>query len=428
MESIKPHPTGTPHLTSPENFLNRPAGHPPNGTASHLIDLPSTDIVGLVSVIVAASLVAIFYSIRIYTRVRYVKRFRVEDYIGLLALPFFISGTWILGEMCRGGLRAHTWDLQMGEFLKLSRFYVLVTILYCVTLMITKVAILLEWTHLFVIRSSHNTFFWLCRALILANCCIYIATIFLVSFNCSPLRKQRGPDTLLGTCMGLTDINIIITVLHLAFDLLIFILPHTIIWRLSLAGRSRIIISIVFSVGSLTCLCAAGRVAGAVDIKRFFRDPSAKYSSFVLWDLAETSTAMLIFCVPGIPSVFRGKNPIPRLGALVRSKMKDFSLPLYLTPNGKHRYMRSEIARDEPRPDDIPWTDETSDIHLTAVAPARTRDGSPQDRTEGQPINYDGRILRVTEITISTSENPDIQPKRDIRQEHRTAWLDCESD
>ncbi|KAI0835900.1 hypothetical protein F5Y06DRAFT_274708 [Hypoxylon sp. FL0890] len=405
---------------------NQPALASPNGTIPNFNDPPNNNKLGIAVITVCIILTTLFFLIRCYTRVFYVKKSRLEDYVGFVAFSFFIVGTSELATMTRGiGLFVNQWNIRVEDLEGFLYSYVLVTTLYCVALMLVKVAILLEWTYIFTARSTRNTFFWICYGMIGANCCLYITTIITTNYACTP-RERIWRRYIPGSCVDIYALNLSITSIHLIFDLLMLLLPHRIIWTLSLSARQKVGISTVFSVGIMTCACAAGRVASAVNM-RYSTDLTYDYSGYLLWGLAETTTAALIFNVPALPIAFRYPMLVPRLGMLLRSKMGALFPQELSSSRGKHQ-SRPQQPRQGVPPNESPWMDENSEVNLTELDPVRTRSSETKIQHQGGSIHYDGGILKTTEIDIITTENPDTATNDAQRRGPHHPWLDCESD
>ncbi|KAK5631089.1 hypothetical protein RRF57_006804 [Xylaria bambusicola] len=200
----------------------------------------------------------------------------------VLGLPFFIAGTWVLITLLHGpGFFVHQWNLRvrdLEEFLY-EQTYVLSTTLYCVTLLLAKAAILLEWTHIFVVRSNRSRFYWICYSMIAINTSLYLATIFTITYACTP-RERIWRRYIPGTCINFNAFNIFITVFHLISDVLMLLLPQRVIWKLRLATRQKVGVSVVFSGGAIACIWAAGRVASAVHLS-LSQDTSFAYSQYM---------------------------------------------------------------------------------------------------------------------------------------------------
>ncbi|OTA54485.1 hypothetical protein K449DRAFT_426251 [Hypoxylon sp. EC38] len=343
--------------------------------------------------------------------------------------PFIIAGASEFAVMAReSGLFINQWNLRVKDLEVFLYSYVLVTNLYCVALMLIKVAILLEWTYLFVPRSTRNAFFWICYGMIGAICGLYFSTIITINYTCTP-RERIWRRYLPGTCIDIKAFNLSITVIHLVFDLLLLLLPHRTIWKLSLSAKQKIGISTVFSVGIMTCVCAAGRVVSAINM-RYSLDLTYDYSRYLVWGLAEATTAALIFCVPAIPIAFRYPIFVPRFGMLLRSKMG----PLFrndLSKNNGQRLSGSLPTHQGTSSEETPSSDKHSEADIMRLEPVKTRNVGFKNRPRDDFVHYGGGILRTTEIDITTTENLDIVMS-DSRQPSphypHHPWLDSESD
>ncbi|KAI1425929.1 hypothetical protein F5Y12DRAFT_713809 [Xylaria sp. FL1777] len=224
-----------------------PAATPPPGVIPNYDNPPNDN--GLATAVIIASIAITTFAviIRFYAKVFCMRRVRLEDYLGLLSFPFFLAGTWALMVIPRNpGFFIHQWNLHVKDLETFLFSYVLSTTLYCVTLLLAKAAILLEWTHIFVVKSNHCLFYWTCYGLIASNTALYLATIITTTCACSP-RERIWRRYLPGTCINLTAFNIFITVFHFLSDILMLLLPQIIIWKLKLATKRKVGVSAVFS-------------------------------------------------------------------------------------------------------------------------------------------------------------------------------------
>ncbi|KAI1210086.1 uncharacterized protein F4807DRAFT_423773 [Annulohypoxylon truncatum] len=412
--------------TAIEAIRRGPALEPPPGTEPNFIDPPNNNKLAVAVISVCSTLSILFYLARIYTRIFYMKKARLEDYIGLVALPFLVAGAAKFAAMTISspGLFVRQWNMRVIDLEGFIYSYIVVTIQYCVTLALVKVAIILEWIHFFVPRATRNTFYWICYGMIVANCCLYLATVLCINYACTP-REKIWRRYLPGTCINTVIFNVVITSIHLVFDILMLLVPHRIIWKLSLSSRQRIGISAIFSVGIMTCVCAAGRVASSVNMI-YSTDLTYDYSGYLVWGLAECATAGLIFCVPAIPVLFRYRFQLPSIGLRFRDKMGTIFSQHPSTTSSQLPSRPKTNHRSAP-PDVAPWIDVDSVANLTELEPVRTRSGEGNDQLqeEGFISHSEGGILRTTEIAITTSENPDI--KSPHRRGPHQPWLDCDS-
>ncbi|GAW11907.1 hypothetical protein ANO14919_012600 [Xylariales sp. No.14919] len=170
--------------------------------------------------------------------------------------------------------------------------------------MLLKVAILLQWTRLFVPRGTRGPFYWTCHSALWINILLYTSIVIAICVSCTPFAKLWDL-TLPGICRANREIiDICTAVTNLASDLIILLLPQPVIWKLKLKSQKKIGIAFVFCVGVFAIVSAAFRVHASV---RFFRSKDKTYlvSSVALWGIAELTCGILIYCMPSIPKIFR---------------------------------------------------------------------------------------------------------------------------
>ncbi|KAI0437941.1 hypothetical protein F4803DRAFT_565639 [Xylaria telfairii] len=408
-------------ISNPDNIENGPAAKAPPGIIPNYANPPNGNrlafgVIGLsIVVAVLAGLLRIYSKFFCTSKVK----LKPEDYIGLASFPFFFAATWALCKIPQeAGFFIHQWDLQFKGLEWFLYYYVISAILNCVTLLLAKAAILLEFSHVFVARRHRNKFFWVCYGMIIANTSLYIATIVAITFSCTP-RDRIWKRYLPGNCINFNAFNISIASLHLIFDMLMLLLPQTVIWKLALTKRQKIGLSVVFSVGALACIWAGGRVVAAVNLS-MSRDASYSYSNYVLWGLAEVTTALLVFCAPAFPAIFRESSPPRRLCNSLQAKMKTISS----TGNSS---LNSKLSKPPPAADPQAVSgsrrtrfDNDSRASLVELEPARIESGhkSDEESVESNP----GGILISTEISIKSHATSSAEGLKIIRETTRTPW------
>lgn len=340
------------------------------------------------------------------------------------------------------------------KLLTLGQEYVITTILWCLAVGFVKAAIILEWTHIFIPRSTRNMFFWICYLLLSANACLYMATVIAINLSCIP-RERIWRRWIPGTCFDIDSFNLSITSFHLVFDILLLLLPHKIIWKLSMSTRQRTGVSVVFSVGVLyviptssppppfhplfqilflisekcltgvyhysLCACAAGRVASAVDMSSS-EDKSYAYSQFLLWGLGEATSTILVFCAPSIPIMLN------RGGRASKVKMSTS------WPAGQRRRLSEHPQRPWPRSagnstngDDYRHMNEDSATQLDGVRQSYAGTGSIYDQDEQHPLERYLGILKTTDIEITTHTETDLPIMGHRKEQPHHPWRDSQA-
>lgn len=126
------------------------------------------------------------------------------------------------------------------------------SVLYGSTLMALKVAILVDWLHLFNPLRKRNAMFWTIHILIVANIIYYICAIFLDSFHCHPYRKIWDVFYEGGYChINIKVLNLVASVINLISDVAILAVPQWVIWRLNMTRANRAGVAVLFLIGVL---------------------------------------------------------------------------------------------------------------------------------------------------------------------------------
>ncbi|KAL8761207.1 MAG: hypothetical protein Q9184_002655, partial [Pyrenodesmia sp. 2 TL-2023] len=146
----------------------------------------------------------------------------------------------------------HTWDIPPQEsFLKgemQKNLLFISDMLYLISIMSTKIAILLLYKALFGVKRS---FRYLCYGMMVIVISYCVTFFFIIAFNCNPVQKTwhtltyRGP----GKCLARTVIQFVIGGFNIATDFLILIMPIPIILHLKMDSKRKIGLLVIFGTG-----------------------------------------------------------------------------------------------------------------------------------------------------------------------------------
>lgn len=112
-------------------------------------------------------------------------------------------------------------------------------ILYGVTIILWKSAILIEWTHLFVPLGIHNGFWLTCHFTAWINVTFYIACTVFENLSCTP-RGKIWKKLIDGHCFNSPAPIMTSGILNVVSDLVIFALPQKMICSLTISTRKRV--------------------------------------------------------------------------------------------------------------------------------------------------------------------------------------------
>ncbi|KAI5862343.1 hypothetical protein GGS23DRAFT_94123 [Durotheca rogersii] len=287
-------------------ILDAPALPPPPGVTSNF-DNPeryNTSGYALCSLFLALGTIAI--GLRVYSRVVRTGKIRLEDFLGIAG--FILFAAYIVAVLLvvgRPGFYVHQWDIRVRDMSRILYIFYLSSNFYNGAIGCLKVAILLEWLHVFNPLSLRNAFFWTCQVVLWINILYYAGSAFAINLICQPHRKIWDKTITEGYCGDSNILYLSGTIVNLISDVLILGLPQGVIWSLKMTTPRRIGISVIFAIGVLCCIVACFRIASTVEL------PTIADFIFVLpklafWGSAEMLLVLLVFCVPAFPNAFKG--------------------------------------------------------------------------------------------------------------------------
>ncbi|KAI0848450.1 hypothetical protein F5Y00DRAFT_262544 [Daldinia vernicosa] len=203
------------------------------------------------------------------------------------------------------GIGVHQWNLQL-KFLPDFLYDVhIASIFYGLGVMCLKVAILIDWLHIFVPQGRGNAMFWTLHILIWCNIIFYLAGNFAEIFRCNPREKIWNVFYEGGSCpVNIAAQNFSAGILNLISDVIILALPQWIIWRLNMSRARKLGISLLFVIGIFICVCAT---ASIVWLDRMLNSSDILYCMSIrsIWGIGEWAGGFLILGIPSAPKVFQ---------------------------------------------------------------------------------------------------------------------------
>ncbi|KAJ8107083.1 hypothetical protein OPT61_g9108 [Boeremia exigua] len=236
-------------------------------------------------------LIALSMALRIFTRIRIIKRFftledgKVQQTVlkslvnGETALMVFatIAFAPIVGLQLKAysyGGSKHQWNVTVGEILVALRYVYAVQILYCLALYTAKLSILLQIKHIFEGTQQRKAFvFWASWALIVLTSCAYISTLLVLIFSCTPVRKAWNP-VLPGRCHN-SAAGYISGTVNLITDIAVLLLPVIGVLQLQMDKRKKAAVGAVFTTGIIAC--------GASALRLYYSSHEAKSDDKTYW-------------------------------------------------------------------------------------------------------------------------------------------------
>ncbi|KAI0468006.1 hypothetical protein F4859DRAFT_492379 [Xylaria cf. heliscus] len=315
--------------------LDAPALNIPAGVESKFGDPRHVDagILFFSTAVIAVS--TFFVATRIYVRLHLVKSMSIPDYLTIIAYGLLIGFVYCYYKLAIGtGFYVHQWDISLREYSRFLYYYHLGVNLYIVIVPLVKAAILLDWIKIFVPAGTRPAFFWVCYVVMGINTAFYIASLALANAVCRPLQHFWDP-LVEGHCGNGRIADVISAVFNSAADIIILILPQTIIWKLHMAPEKKFGIAAIFAIGLIAVVASIVRLVSVVEYLDA-EDSTYGLSAFLLWTLAETWCIFLVLCVPSAPKALHN----PRLLQYATSTLRSLGALLSTARRGSSSSVR----------------------------------------------------------------------------------------
>ncbi|KAH8890387.1 hypothetical protein GQ53DRAFT_588381, partial [Thozetella sp. PMI_491] len=284
--------------------LDGPALAPPPGVTPNLVDPSNGNSLALVVAILCLSIVTLLVLVRAYSRAFGLRRFRPEDFVGLLAYAFYCAYMYCVFRFLRNtGFFVHQWDVQLNKISEFLYIILIGSVFYDMVIMCIKLAIILEWLHIFVPAGLRGAFFWICWVVLVINTLYYIANIMAINLACVPYRAIWD-ITIEGRCIDTKPVYLSAAAINMFSDLVLFAIVQRVIWGLRLSLMTKFGVSLIFAAGIFACVAAGFRLAVTAT---FLTDADMTYSvsAVIMWAVGEMTSGFLVFCVPTAPNAVR---------------------------------------------------------------------------------------------------------------------------
>ncbi|KAI3330147.1 hypothetical protein F4824DRAFT_515848 [Ustulina deusta] len=374
-------------------ILEGPALPPPPGRVSMFENPPNNNGLALAVAILGLSVSSILLLFRACTKIVVLRAVRIEDAIGLVAFAAYSAYMYCVFRFMRNvGFFVHQWDLQVKTISEFQYILLIGANFYDANILCIKVAILMDWLHIFVPGKTRNKFFWACWVVLAINTLYYIANIVAVNLTCIPFEASWN-ILVAGKCLDQKALDTSSAVINLISDLTIMVLAQQVIWNLHMSMKRKLGLSLIFAAGLFGTVSGLFRIIVTVEYQHH-ADTTYTVSAVVLWAIGEMTSGFLVFCVPAIPKTIGSiRNGIAhvkhyRLGSRESSQQSKSSSKRSGSSNFHHRKIH--------HPDEVPITTFASNAPLESES-AEQLTTSPKPPTNS--------IVRTTRVVTAVDDD-----------------------
>ncbi|CAI6342044.1 unnamed protein product [Periconia digitata] len=196
--------------------------------------------------------------------------------------------------MTQIGFGKHLWDLQHGQLKENLRLFYIASTTYVIVLGMIKVSIVMFYLQIFPYRSFRILSYSLMAYIVSSNLGIFLATVF----SCWPVPRFWNRDVP-GTCLDVNALAFANSGNAIVQDFLLLIFPMLYIGRLNIPNRRKVVVGIMFAVGTLGFIATIVRLKFLLDFKISI-DPTWDYVEVTIWTTIELASGFASVCLPSI--------------------------------------------------------------------------------------------------------------------------------
>ncbi|KAH8667994.1 hypothetical protein BGZ60DRAFT_408393 [Tricladium varicosporioides] len=246
----------------------------------------------ILTVLIAIS--APFIILRILSRILVTRKLWWDDWTLAVASVVLLVTLAIEIPMARKGYGKHIWNLDPPNIPILQKLFYITQIFYICVQVLTKVSLLVCFLRIFPQRWFQMT----TKVSIIAILIHGVIFIFVIAFQCVPVQSIWNP-TIPAKCLNQSAIIFSGSAFSIFEDFLILIIPIPCIKDLKLKVGKRIIVGVMFSIGSFACITSMIRLKHLIGFGDF-TDSSWDNMDTSIWSSIEIATAVICACLPAL--------------------------------------------------------------------------------------------------------------------------------
>lgn len=127
--------------------------------------------------------------------------------------------------------------------------------------------------------------------------------VFLLIFTCVP-RRKIWDTTVTGRCLDWRIVLISGNIVTFISDVIIWVIPHNIIWRLQLKRSKKWGLSALFTIGVFAIICSAVRIHFQVRLIKDSHDSTYLGAKICFWGTCQVTAGFLVACLPSMPALY----------------------------------------------------------------------------------------------------------------------------
>ncbi|KAE8381292.1 hypothetical protein BDV26DRAFT_278872 [Aspergillus bertholletiae] len=197
---------------------------------------------------------------RIYTKVRLMRRFWWDDVCLIIAWVFSIgTQAVILYGFGHAGYGIHLSQLPVSVLSTYRKCMLAASVIYVPALAFAKLALLMLYYRL--LKATHPVYVYIIYVVGFIIAGYSIALDLALIFGCSPIQKSWDVTITTGSCINTSGVYLATAITNTVSDVVLILIPIPIVWGLQLPFIQKVGVICMFGVGFLTTSISIVRLA-----------------------------------------------------------------------------------------------------------------------------------------------------------------------
>lgn len=254
---------------------------------------------------ICLSVTSLVFVLRTYVRIFIKREWILEDYLCCISWTGLVVFCSLLITLMHKHGGVHMWDVTLMQMHTLSYLFMVERITYGLTIMFTKLSILLLYSRVFL-PQRWSAFNIAIRLLMLIICLFYISTTAAKIWECTP-RPRIWNKSIVGTCINVSSLLNTSGLFNTISDVLILLVPIKSVWNLNMDRGRKVACVLLFTVGLIAPVFS---IIGLITRLRVSANPDISYNQpyILFWSAAEISTGIICVCLPTLAALGRRRR------------------------------------------------------------------------------------------------------------------------
>ncbi|RWA03308.1 hypothetical protein EKO27_g11797 [Xylaria grammica] len=240
--------------------------------------------------------------LRVASRVVTKVKFWYDDYFNVAGFVAVVVHTFTDVALSKHGLGTDIWAVPQENISTIITFTLVGSCLYLTSRLLVRVSILLFYLRIFTTPGAKAVITWTLAFFVVSG----VVALFPLIFQCSPVDYLwlQWDGTHRGHCIDLRLYVWIITSVDIAEDVWAILIACSLVSRLQLPLRKKLMVLFMFTVGVVTVAISIARLP-YIDQFTETKNPTIDWIPITIWSALENYIGVICACLPSLPPLLR---------------------------------------------------------------------------------------------------------------------------